>query len=130
MLDSYRSQLRLDKNAIDHPREKTFKWLNELKESLSTKKGDEKQVTNKCDITGLDKVKVLKALFNATSPGAVWPSSNNLSDEKIMQALIDNDYNIDYLGGKPLKVNLSGNCFDTFLYNRENGVGHKKLLQI
>ena len=79
------------------------------------------------DITGLDKIQVLQALYLAAKPQGMGivvdlmsGSSLTLTDKDI-KGVIDNRYNIDYLKGRVMKIDLSGNTVDTYLYNRDNG---------
>lgn len=63
-------------------------------------------------------------LFEAANAGGYWPSAKECpSNDELDKILERQSYDIDYLGGKPLKVNLRGNAFDTRLYNRDNGAG-------
>lgn len=68
---------------------------------------------------GLDKAEVLLALWNAASAN-LFHAAKSLSKEAATQAL-DSSSSIDYLAGKPLKIDLSGNTFSTYLYNCDNG---------
>lgn len=88
------------------------------------------------NIAGLDKAAVLATLFNATAPSGMGflqaqfgPSIMTVEDA---QSVIDNvgsndpgflhgklDY--DYLFGRPLKVDLSGDEFDPWEFDRDNG---------
>lgn len=43
-----------------------------------------------------------------------------LDKEKAAQLLSETTY-FDYLNGRVLKINLSGDELDTYLYNRDNG---------
>lgn len=76
------------------------------------------------DIKGLDKAKVLKALYDGS----------HIQGLGILQAIsdftLDNARNclsktsdFDYLYRRVLKVNLSGDSFDERLYDRDNGKG-------
>ena len=80
------------------------------------------------DITGLDKAEVLLALYN----------NSRCQGLGFLQAIIDDDYTLqnarrdidespdhyfDYVRGRILKVDLSGDTFDSRLYDRDNGEG-------
>ena len=77
------------------------------------------------DITGLSRAQVLAALFNASAPQGMGvfqakrgPQVMDLetAEEITRQYLV-----FDYLFGRPLKVNLSGQSFDPQLFDRDNG---------
>jgi hypothetical protein len=127
-----------NKNNISHPCKKTWKWLGDVKSEVQQAllrfktisqdplvvQGAAKVSENQdeCDITGLDKVEVLLALWNAASANNYWHTASSFTREMASKVLRENP-SIDYLGGKPLKVNLSGNAFNAYLYNRDNGAG-------
>lgn len=92
------------------------------------------------DITGLSKAAVLAALFNHSAPqgmgflqAANGPKTMTVEDaEKLIAAGDNPDYpdsnsflreqlDYDYLYGRPLKVNLSGDSFYAWGYDRDNG---------
>ena len=80
------------------------------------------------DISGLDKKEVLKALYSAAKNPEILdrlkvndPRFSTLSDDEATKICSKKFIDIDYLNGKSMKINLSGNEVDTFLYNRENG---------
>ena len=77
------------------------------------------------DISGLDKAAVLAALYNASRPVGLGILSHDPAPMTIgeARALIGEDSYIDYLKGRPLKVDLGSNDLDTWLYNRDNGEG-------
>lgn len=77
------------------------------------------------NLTGKDKAKVLIALYNNAKPigrGEQQYNPQPLSMEEAMLILQDG-MDFDYLRGRVLKVNLSGNTFDTWGYDRDNGEG-------
>lgn len=88
------------------------------------------------DITGLDKAAVLAALHNGTRPlgmGFLHDLGRDMTtaeaQEHIDRATDDmgldrrDALRFDYLCGRPLKVNLSGDSFDPRLYDRDAGEG-------
>jgi len=117
-----------NQHSIQHPSKKTWAWLKEVKETLSrltaVPQTSEKTCENQdeCDISGLDKIDVLQALWEAARCGNYWPSAQSFSKEAARKALQANSC-VDYLGGKPLKIDLGSDKFSTFLYNRDNGSG-------
>jgi hypothetical protein len=76
------------------------------------------------DISGLDKAKVLAALHRASKQqgmGFLDPRGA-LTEEEARELLAEDTY-FDYLHGRVLKVDLSGDGFDPWLYDRDNGEG-------
>lgn len=76
------------------------------------------------NIKGLDKAKVLKALYDGSHVHGLGflqaVSRFTLDDARI--CLRETNY-FDYLYGRVLKVDLSGDSFDERLYDRDNGSG-------
>jgi hypothetical protein len=76
-----------------------------------------------CDISGLDKKEVLRALFRNAEPQGLgfvqYNSADTISDEEA-EKLLKKGY-IDYLKGRVMKIDLSKSVVDTYLYNRDNG---------
>ena len=78
-------------------------------------------------ILGLSKAVILQALFNSSRPqGMGFISSMSGPDkldieaaEKIISEAQSLDF--DYLFGRPLKANLTGDSFDPWGYDRDNG---------
>lgn len=69
-------------------------------------------MSEKIDIAGLNKADVLAALFNSFRPqGAGFLN------------VLTSDLYFDYVLGRVLKVDLSGDSFDPRLYDRDNGEG-------
>lgn len=74
------------------------------------------------DISDLDKVQLVKALYDRAKVqgiGICQQRSGSLSDSEARKAMAKGY--IDYLGGRVMKVDLSGDSLDTYLYNRDNG---------
>lgn len=122
----------LTTNSIPVPEKKTLYWVEILKEEIEAKKkatqpvekiAEKKDET--CNIVGLNKADVLRTLLEAAPGGCYWPGAKKEipHNDDLHRILEEESYNIDYLGGKPLKVNLKGNVFDTHLYNQYNGAG-------
>lgn len=77
------------------------------------------------DIKDLDKAEVLAALYNNSKPlgmGFLHYDPNNMTTEQAKE-LLKNQTNFDYLKGRVMKVNLSGESFNPWLYDRDNGKG-------
>lgn len=90
-------------------------------------------------IKELDKAAVLAALYNASHPQGMGflqfdPHPMTVEQAKELLGVGDDnarmfgirrkgDFYFDYLKGRVLKVDLSGDEFDPSLYNRDNGEG-------
>lgn len=76
------------------------------------------------DIKDLDKAEVLAGLYNCSRPqGNGFLNSRSGTEMSRDQAAryLTQKQNFDYLNGRVMKVNLSGDSFDPRLYNRDNG---------
>lgn len=75
------------------------------------------------DITGMSKPKVLAALYNASKPQGMGILHYDPSKMGTMEAadLLSRYTYFDYLKGRVMKVDLSGDTFDPWLYDRDNG---------
>lgn len=79
------------------------------------------------DIRGLSKADVLIALYNHAKPrgmGYLHYTPTDMTPEQateLLDALPDSYF--DYVGGRVLKVDLSGTSFNEALYDRDNGTG-------
>jgi hypothetical protein len=85
------------------------------------------------DITGLNKAKVLAALWNASRMQGISflgnNGSNHMTEEEANKILSDEEFEdkyFDYLNGRVMKVDLSGDELDPRLYDRDNGQGAAK----
>jgi hypothetical protein len=77
------------------------------------------------DISKLDKGEVLAALYNKSKPlgmGSLHFDPTPMTKEEASELLKEETY-FDYLKGRVMKVNLKGDEFDPFLYDRDNGQG-------
>jgi hypothetical protein len=83
------------------------------------------------DIKGLNKAAVLAALFNYSQQLGMGfldtRGSEHMTVLKAAEILEEcqkrNDFYFDYLYGRVMKVNLTGDVFDPRLYDRDNGTG-------
>ena len=77
-------------------------------------------------ILGLDKAQVLKALWeNSKAQGMSFlalPQSNSITVYECAAALSRN-LSINYFAGKVIKTDFSGDSFDAWDYDRDNGEG-------
>jgi len=88
-------------------------------------------------IAGLDKAEVLAALYNHSRPMGMGVFQAKVGDMTVEEARkeieLGDDHDrafgkrrelyFDYLRGRPLKIDLSGDTLRTALYNRDNGNG-------
>jgi hypothetical protein len=77
-------------------------------------------------IVGLDKADVLLALYNASfSQGISFTTlpAKGPTREDAEAATADGDLRFDYWNGHVLKVDLSGDEFDPWLFDRDCGSG-------
>lgn len=77
------------------------------------------------DITGMDKAAILAALYNNAQPqgrGYLVAQPGDMTIEQA-RALLKRETSFDYIQGRVLKVHLSGDTLDPWLYDRDNGEG-------
>lgn len=77
------------------------------------------------DIKQANKAQVLAALYNASSPqgmGFLHAKSVRMTEEEAAALLKERTY-FDYLHGRVMKVDLSGDTLEERLYDRDNGHG-------
>ena len=81
------------------------------------------------DISGLDKAKVLVALFNHSRQQGFGfihiEGRHSLSEQEAAEYLKKSTY-FDYLRGRVMKVELGKDSFSPGLYDRDNGPGAAK----
>lgn len=78
------------------------------------------------DIKGISKARILAALYNASRPqGMGWlQAKTEYMTEAEAQKLLDAGQTyFDYLHGRVMKIDLSGDELRTALYDRDNGQG-------
>ncbi|MCI8471454.1 MAG: hypothetical protein HFJ35_08460 [Clostridia bacterium] len=78
------------------------------------------------DIKGLDKARVLKALYehsHVQGMGVFQAMHEGVPTLEYFSGLLEQGTYFDYLGGRVLKVELSGDEFDERLYDRDCGEG-------
>ena len=79
-------------------------------------------------IKNINKAEVLKKLYDNSQPlgmGFLQHIPGNMPIEEA-ESIIKNNKDFDYLKGRVMKVNLSGDEFDPWLYDRDNGQGSAK----
>mgnify|MGYP003406981958 CR=1 FL=1 len=77
------------------------------------------------NISGKNKAKVLAALYNASHPqglGILHLNPVDMDQKQAAELLKDRAY-FDYLMGRVMRVDLSGDSFDEWGYDRGNGIG-------
>jgi hypothetical protein len=79
------------------------------------------------NIKGKNKAAILAALYNNARPLGMGFLHYTSEDMSVEQAQIELDgaqrKYFDYLGGRVMKIDLSGDELRTGLYDRDNGVG-------
>lgn len=79
----------------------------------------------KINITGLDKADVLAVLYNAAKPlglGFLAYNSKPMTKEEA-QKVLERSSNFGYLNGRVMKIDISEDEIDIWLYDRDNGLG-------
>lgn len=93
--------------------------------------------TSSIDITGLSKAAVLAALYNRAQPQGLgfihfdptpWTEADaeayiTNNGSVMVQSASRLDLYFDYVKGRVVKCDLSGDSFDSSLFNRDNGSG-------
>lgn len=77
------------------------------------------------DISGYSKEKVLCALYNNSKPlgmGVFQFVPGDMTENQAKE-ILSKTQDFDYLFGRLMKVNLSGDSFDPWLYDRDLGEG-------
>ena len=97
-------------------------YYEEETSSNSEPKALEPNVVN---ISGLDKVEILRALYAKAKPLGMGFRAfvQGDLDYREAQETLEADSYIDYLKGRAMKVDLSGDTLNTRLFNRDNGDG-------
>lgn len=82
-------------------------------------------MSDSINLSGLNKGEVLAALYNASKPlgmGFMHFDPAPMQAEEAESLLKGQTY-FDYLKGRVMKVDLSGEELDPYLYDRDNGQG-------
>ncbi len=88
----------------------------------------------KVNISGVDKAGLLRGLFYRAKPQGLGflqvryceslltdnPEPRDLLSDSDVEQILERGY-VDYLKGRVMKIDISGDSVDTFLYNRDNG---------
>ncbi|MBQ9279924.1 MAG: hypothetical protein IJ215_02610 [Clostridia bacterium] len=81
---------------------------------------------NVVDISKKNKASVLATLYNYSKPqGMGWfeYEPRYITDFEAKEIIEQHGLQFDYLKGRVLKIDLSGDFLDTSLYDRDNGEG-------
>jgi hypothetical protein len=76
------------------------------------------------NIKGISKAKILASLYNASqAQGIGWlqATPDEMTEAEAQKLLDAGQTYFDYLRGRVMKIDLSGNVLDTALYDRDNG---------
>lgn len=84
--------------------------------------------TKDIDISKIDKAAVLAALYNASQPlgmGFMHYAPEDMTREEAAKLIAERGERpyFDYLKGRVMKIDLSGDTLRTALYDRDNGAG-------
>lgn len=81
------------------------------------------------NLSGLDKAAVLAALYNASRPQGMGFMHYDPAPMSVEQArlLLTETTDFDYLQGRVMKINLSGDELDPWGYDRDNGEGAARM---
>ncbi len=82
---------------------------------------------NEINIKGLDKADVLAALYNCARPqgmGVMHGHNSPMTKLEAQEILDSGQTYFDYLKGRVMKIDISGNDVQPHLYDRDNGVGN------
>lgn len=75
------------------------------------------------NIKGIDKAEILKALYNASKPvglGKLHYDKKDMTHDEAV-SLLKMTFKFDYLKGRVMKIDLTNDELETYLYNRDNG---------
>ncbi|MFH1186148.1 MAG: hypothetical protein V1755_14085 [Chloroflexota bacterium] len=78
------------------------------------------------NIKGMDKARILKALYNRSQPigmGMLHFTPTPMTTEDAQKIIDEGSLYFDYLKGRVMKFSLAGDDMRTDLYNRDNGNG-------
>ena len=81
---------------------------------------------DKIDISKLSKAEVLAVLYNNSKPlgmGFLHATNDDMTKEEAQAHIDTGQTYFDYLKGRVMKVDLSGDTLDPRLYDRDNGEG-------
>ena len=80
-------------------------------------------MADEIDITGVDKAELLAALYNKTYPqglGLIQATPGDMTKIEAAVILDRGDTYFDYLHGRVMKVDLSGDTLDPWGFDRDN----------
>jgi hypothetical protein len=84
-------------------------------------------MSQEIDISGLDKKKLLKKLWENSKPAALFAMSGmpspSISDSEIDEVFADDNCYADYLCGRVIKTSFKTDKLNPWGYDRDNGPG-------
>jgi len=84
-------------------------------------------MSKKINISKMDKVEIFRTLYNNAKPQGMgflhYDSTPMLREEAETMFNERNDKYFDYVKGRVMKIDLSGDTLDPWLYDRDNGDG-------
>jgi hypothetical protein len=86
---------------------------------------------NTIDISKLNKAELLAALYNASHQqgmGFLQSRGTSFLTAKEAEELLKQQHYFDYLYGRVMKIDLSSDKLDPWLYDRDNGQGTAQLV--
>lgn len=78
------------------------------------------------DITGMNKAEILASLYNRSKTqgmGVLHYQEGDMTVEEAQEMLDQGQTYFDYVKGRVMKIELSGDELETDLFNRDNGDG-------
>src|SRR5437762_8079791 len=100
-----------------------FHWRF-VRESRDVNKRSQKNMRDTIDISKIDKAELLAALYNASKQQGLGfldlTGREPMTKRQAAELLKEQNY-FDYVRGRVMKIDLSGNQLYTGLYNRDNG---------
>lgn len=78
------------------------------------------------NISGINKADILRVLYNNSRPigmGFLHAKPEDMTIEEAEKTIGEYGHNFDYLQGRVLKIDLSGDELDPWLYDRDIGKG-------
>lgn len=74
-----------------------------------------------CNIKGLNKKEILKALFAAAKPHLGYPLGKDKLNKKDCKKVKKDNYSLDYFHNRCMHIVFHGDTMDTKFYNLANG---------
>lgn len=131
VIDAITPDIEVAKDAKEF-RKKVIEEAIAAEAKMAEPEPEHKQIQGKIDIKGLDKALVLATLYNGARPqgaGFFKYDPTPMTVEEAAAILKESEYkDFDYLKGRVMKIDLSGDELDPRLYDRDNGVNTARTL--